>query len=69
MIISKVFQEFSRKFEEAISEAFNLLSQSINARTFFVAQIENDTFTVLRVLNKNGCLLDEGISAPIEDAY
>ncbi|WP_017754206.1 GAF domain-containing SpoIIE family protein phosphatase [Calidifontibacillus oryziterrae] len=66
---SIMVNSLSEKFNEATLNAFKLLSHSIGVRTFFVGKTTEETYSVLKVFNNNGCLVEEGVSVPIEESY
>lgn len=68
-MITKDHGRISHKFNEAAHQAFELLSHSIGVRTFFVGKTTDVTFSVVKLFNKNGCIVEEGVSVPIEESY
>lgn len=59
-----------RQFEEAIKNVFDLLPNSVLSRTFFLSQLNDETLTVMQVLNqKNGCNLYKDHQLNVKEAY
>lgn len=69
MTYSKTIEKLYSKFEETVSEVFKLVSNAIDVKTFFVSRTTEDTFSILNVLNNDGCLIEPGMSLPIEQSY
>lgn len=70
MNTQETLDKISRKFNDATVHAFELLSQLMKVRTFFVGRTTSESYSVLKVFRKiDGCLIHEGSTTPIQESY
>ncbi|WP_216827666.1 GAF domain-containing SpoIIE family protein phosphatase [Alkalihalobacterium elongatum] len=57
-------------FAKTGRNVFQLMSETIPAKTFFIASTRNDRFIILDVFNKEGgCTVPSTFNAPLEESY
>lgn len=62
---SQAFQSL----EEASTHIFQLLSEVIGINTFFIAKNDGSSVNVLKTLNRDLPLLEEGFTINFQDSY
>ncbi|WP_456276072.1 GAF domain-containing SpoIIE family protein phosphatase [Bacillus sp. AK128] len=62
--------KYKEKFVQAAQQVFQLLNETVPARTFFIATTSNEQFTILEMFNhEGGCTIPDGFSASLEKSY
>ncbi|MFV8827891.1 GAF domain-containing SpoIIE family protein phosphatase [Alkalihalobacterium sp. APHAB7] len=57
-------------FEKTGQNVFQLMSETIPAKTFFIASTKNERFIILKVFNKEGgCTVPSTFNAPLNESY
>ncbi|WP_246938923.1 GAF domain-containing SpoIIE family protein phosphatase [Bacillus pinisoli] len=63
-------KHIKQKFVEAAHQVFQLLAETIPARTFFIATTSNETFAILDKFNKvGGCTIPENFQDALDQSY
>lgn len=66
---AQLLDQGSQTLEEASSNIFQLMSEFIGINTFFIAKNDGHTVNVLKTLNRDVSLLEDGFTIDFQDSY
>lgn len=59
--------ETYKDFDEIANDVLKIANHVVGTRTFFISRINHENFSLLKTLNYNGSLIEEGNSMPLEN--
>jgi hypothetical protein len=59
--------ETYKDFDEIANDVLRIANHVVGTRTFFISRINHDNFSLLKTLNHNGSLIEEGDNIPFDD--
>jgi diguanylate cyclase (GGDEF)-like protein len=59
---------FCQNYDKAVEDILTISSQFIGAKTFFIGEIQEGSFTILKVKNRGGIDISNGLVLPLSEA-